>query len=191
MKNIALYALLIPLLVTMVGAPMMASARGGDDDRYESRDEFDDEDEDDDRNDREDDSSDDSTDDTLEIEADVFTDMTIVKVEPISGKKTIFRTDATTRTAVVDAVVARFAYTRAEVEAVLDFEIEDRASRAKDRTGITGTSNTGGNGSTTVSTSSTATSSMAVTEARLTELRTRVAELQRMLEQLIALLRGN
>ncbi|MCU0677958.1 MAG: hypothetical protein MUF19_00015 [Candidatus Pacebacteria bacterium] len=124
MKQTALFLLLIPLLVTMVGAPMVVSAKhGNDDDRYESRDEDDDEDNDD---------EDDSEDDSLEIEADIFTDTTIVKVE-INDRKTTFATEADTREEVIDAILAKFDLTEAEVEAVLELEVEDRASRPQDR----------------------------------------------------------
>ncbi len=130
-----------------IAAPMSASARhGDDDDRSESRDRDDDDDDrddddDDDRGrDRDDDDDDDdssSDDESLEVEADVFTDTTIVKVE-LNDRKTIFSTSADTREEVIDAVVARMNLTRAEVDAVLDFEIEDRASRAKDRKKLNG-----------------------------------------------------
>jgi hypothetical protein len=87
-------------------------------------------DDDDDDNGSEDDSS---RSNSLEAEADVFTDMTIVKVELPSGRKVIFETSADTRSEVLDEIVSRFDLTRDEVDAVLSLEIEDRASRARDR----------------------------------------------------------
>ncbi len=81
-----------------------------------------------------DDSSDDSRSSSssfFEAEADVFTDTTIIKVE-INDRKTTFETTADTGEEVIAEIVARFNVDRATVERVLDFEIEDRASRAKD-----------------------------------------------------------
>ncbi len=105
--------------------------RHGDDDDEDEEDE-DDRDEDEDRED--------NSNDGLEVEADVFTDTTIVKVELENGRKTVFDTDADTREEVVDEVAERFNLTEAEVDDVLNFEIEDRASRAKDRARINGES---------------------------------------------------
>lgn len=145
MKQISLFALMFIFVFTAVAAPMSAQARhGGDDDRSESRDrdddddDWDDDDDDDDRGrDRDDDDDEDWDDERLEVEADVFTDTTIVEVE-LNDRKTVFSTSADTRDEVIDAVVARMNLTRAEVDAVLDFEIEDRASRAKDRKNLNG-----------------------------------------------------
>ncbi len=123
-KQLPLYLLMIPLMFTLVAAPAVVSAKhGNDDDQYEDRD-------DDDRDEDEDD--DDSNEDSLEIEADIFTDTTIVKVE-INDKKTIFATEADTREEVIDAIVAKFDLTEAEVDAALELETEDRASRPQDR----------------------------------------------------------
>lgn len=139
-KQISIAALLFMFTVTAVAAPEYAFAKkGGDDDsdRYEYSDDYDDdEDEDDDRD--EDDDSDSRRE--LEVEADVYTDTTIVKVE-LSDRKTVFTTTADTRSEVVAAVVERFELTTSEVEAVLEFEVEDRASRASDRAKITGQNN--------------------------------------------------
>ena len=149
MKQVSLFALLFIFTFGVIAAPMSASARhGNDDDRSESRDRDDDDDDRDDEDDDDDDDrgrdrdddedeDDDSSDDMLEVEADVFTDTTIVKVE-LNDRKTIFSTSADTREEVIDAVVARMNLTRAEVDAALDFEIEDRASRAKDRKKLNG-----------------------------------------------------
>ncbi len=114
-----------------------------DDDDYDDSDDRDhhrhgdDDDEDEDDRDEDEDREDNSN-DGLEVEADVFTDTTIVKVELENGRKTVFDTDADTREEVVDEVAERFNLTEAEVDDVLNFEIEDRASRAKDRARING-----------------------------------------------------
>ncbi len=95
--------------------------------------------EDDDSRD-DDNSSDDTSDDSrssnsssssFQAEADVFFDTTIVEVE-INDKKTIFETSADTRGEVIDEIVSRYGVARTTVSAVLDFEIEDRASRVDD-----------------------------------------------------------
>jgi hypothetical protein len=139
-KQLPLYLLMIPLMFTLVAAPAVVSAKhGNDDDQYEDRDD-DDRDEDEDE-----DEDDDRSDDSLEIEADIFTDTTIVKVE-INDKKTIFATDADTREDVIDAIVAKFDLSEAEVDCGIDFDLseaevdaaleletEDRASRPQDR----------------------------------------------------------
>lgn len=78
----------------------------------------------------------------LEVEADVYTDMTIVKVElEDDGRKTVFSTTADTKAEVVDAVAAKFNLSKSEVEAALDFEIEDRASRTSERAKLSFTNN--------------------------------------------------
>ncbi len=116
-----------------------------DDDDYDDSDDRDhhrhgdDDDEDEDDRDEDEDREDNSN-DGLEVEADVFTDTTIVKVELENGRKSVFDTDADTREEVVDEVAERFNLTEAEVDDVLNFEIEDRASRAKDRARINGES---------------------------------------------------
>lgn len=79
------------------------------------------------------DTCDDNSNDELEVEADVFTDTTIVKVELPNGNKTVFETSATTSEDIIEVVADRFSsLTEAEVEDALDFEVEDRASRASD-----------------------------------------------------------
>lgn len=139
MKQTSIGLLLLAFIFTAVAVPSDAYAkRGGDDDdrvRVEFRlgDDSDDRDDDDDR--------DEDEDEDLEIEADVFTDTTIVKVELRNGKKTVFETDADTREEVIDVVVDKFDLTEAEVSAVLDFEIEDRASRTKERAKISDKNN--------------------------------------------------
>ncbi len=126
MKKIPLLALLLAFTAVSV-MPGYALAKNGNDDddiRIELRGGWHDDDEDEDE------------DDELEIEAHVYTDVTIVKVERDHSKKTIFSTSADTEAEVVDAVVAKFGFTEAEVEAVLDFEVEDRASRKDERAKI-------------------------------------------------------
>lgn len=126
MKQFSLAFLLFAFTLAMVTPDTAFAKRGGDDDdRYEYSDDFDD----------------DNSNDDLEVEADVFTDTTIVKVELENGRKTVFTTTADTRAEVVDVVADRFNLTEAEVEAVLDFEIEDRASRVKDRAKISDRNN--------------------------------------------------
>lgn len=159
--------LLLALLTIAMVVPTATYAKDGrdydDDSRiedYDDEDEDEDEDEDDDYDDSddrdhhrhgddddededdrdEDEDREDNSNDGLEVEADVFTDTTIVKVELENGRKTVFDTDADTREEVVDEVAERFNLTEAEVDDVLNFEIEDRASRAKDRARINGES---------------------------------------------------
>ncbi len=70
---------------------------------------------------------------TLSIEADVFTDVTVVRLE-INDTQFYFEADAVTREAVVLEITTRFPMlTSDDINAQLDFEIEDRASRPKDR----------------------------------------------------------
>lgn len=111
MKQMPFYLLVLPLMMTLIMAPAFAFAKGGHDD--------------------EDENDDDST-SALEIEADIFSDITIVKVEQ-NDKKTSFTTDADTRDEVVDAILARYDLSEADVEAALNLETEDRASRPQDR----------------------------------------------------------
>jgi hypothetical protein len=141
MKQFSLTFLLFAFVLGMVTVPDSALAkRGGDDDsdwsEYSIEDEDEDEDEDVDENEDEDESV-----DSLEVEADVYTDTTIVKVELRNNNKTVFTTEADTQAEVVDVVAARFDLTKAEVEAVLDFEIEDRASRTSERAKISNQNN--------------------------------------------------
>jgi hypothetical protein len=146
MKHIPSF-LLVALLITAVAIPPTEAfaKRGSDDSHQEDRTD------DNGRHGRHHDSLDDdsSSDDTrsdstsgiLEVEADVFTDITIVKVELPSGKKVVFETSADTEAEVVDAIVAKLNLSKTEVEAVLDFEIEDRASRTKERAKISNQAN--------------------------------------------------
>ncbi|MFM2339770.1 MAG: hypothetical protein RLZZ360_406 [Candidatus Parcubacteria bacterium] len=105
-----MYLLMLPLMVMLVLAPAVVSAR--EDDDWEERED-------------EDESS-------LEVEASVFTDTTIVKVE-VNDRKTIFATEADTKEEVVTVVSEKFKLTKEAVNAVLEFELEDRASRPQDR----------------------------------------------------------
>lgn len=68
-----------------------------------------------------------------EAEADVFRDTTSVKVELRNGQTLRFTTKATSRAGVVAEIVARTGATSAEVDAVLDFEVEDRSSRTSEQ----------------------------------------------------------
>ncbi|HEX9608704.1 MAG TPA: DUF5667 domain-containing protein [Candidatus Paceibacterota bacterium] len=69
---------------------------------------------------------------STEVEVNVFTNETIVKLE-LSDKKYIFVTDKTDKEDIIDEIVSRFDVTRGEVELVLNFEIEDRESRLGDK----------------------------------------------------------
>jgi hypothetical protein len=69
---------------------------------------------------------------TLAAEADVFNDVTVVKVE-INGKTYSFTTTATTRDEVVVEISQRYDISQELVANVLDFEIEERESRAGER----------------------------------------------------------
>lgn len=136
MKQFSVAFLLLAFVLGFVATPGNAYAKNGNDDddiRIELRggwDHDDDEDEDDD-DDRF------SSNKDLEVEANVYTDTTIVKVElEDEGRKTVFTTTADTRAEVVDVVADKFGLSEAEVEAVLDFEIEDRASRTNERAKI-------------------------------------------------------
>ncbi len=74
-----------------------------------------------------------STDVFLGIEADVFSDTTVVKVE-LNDQKFYFETTAQNREGVIVAIQERFAMlTTEQIEKALSFELEDRASRPKDR----------------------------------------------------------
>jgi len=81
---------------------------------------------------RSDDDDDDSDNSGFEAEADVFTDITVVKVE-IQDEKTTFTTDANTRATIVAEIVSRYpTLVAADVDAALKLEIEDRVSRPDD-----------------------------------------------------------
>lgn len=86
---------------------------------------------DDDDSDDSDDSDDDSDDGQMEIEADVFLDTTIVKVE-INDVKTYFETSADTRETIITAVAEQFNLSEELVADLIEIEFEDRASRPSD-----------------------------------------------------------
>lgn len=96
-----------------------------------------------DSDDSDDDSDDDNTSDpsvvrSLEIEADIFTNETVVKVE-LNDRKTTFTTDADTRAEIVAAILVKYPLlTSAQVEKALEIETEDRTSRIKDLTNLNG-----------------------------------------------------
>ncbi len=68
-----------------------------------------------------------------EIEADVFKNETVVKLE-INDRKFGFVTSAKTREAIVAEIVAKYDLKKETVEALLVLEVEDRESRADDKT---------------------------------------------------------
>ncbi len=73
-----------------------------------------------------------STESALEIEANVFTNETIVKVE-INDVKSTFTTTAKTRAAIAAEVLVKYpTLTSAQIEAALTIETEDRDSRPSD-----------------------------------------------------------
>lgn len=176
MKKISSFLLLSMFVGVLMFPPAEAFAkRGGDDDSsgHHGRHHSDDDDSYDDSDDDSSDDSDDSTDDSsssnlLEVEADVFTDTTIVKVELPTGRKVVFETTADTKAEVVDAVVAKLGLNKADVEAVIDFEIEDRASRVKERARVTGHATSTANNN--------------------ESLRAQIATLQQLIERLLAAL---
>lgn len=78
---------------------------------------------------------DDVSDDTglSELEADIFTNETVVEIE-IDGDKEIFVTEADTRSDIIDAILDEYpVLTRDEVDNALELEEEDRASRTSDK----------------------------------------------------------
>lgn len=116
----------------------------------------------------------------LEVEADVFTDVTIVKVELASGTKKVFETEATTSAAIVDEVVERYNLDEDDVEAVLEIEVENRASRTADRAIAYNPADCDDDNA--------QVGGMGTSTARDAELRARIAELQQMLQTLIRLM---
>ncbi len=68
------------------------------------------------------------------IEADVFTNETVIKVEYGTNKKFVFTNNAKTRVLVVEDIVKNFpTLTKTFVESKLDFQTEDRASKVEDK----------------------------------------------------------
>lgn len=122
-KNILIALVLVFAFIGFAG---IATAKDGSDDgkSYSSSDR---EIKDDDN----DDSSDDS-DSGLEIEADIFTNETVVKVE-INDSKETFTTTAKTRTEIVAEILAKYpSLTSTQIESALKIENEDRSSRQSD-----------------------------------------------------------
>lgn len=68
----------------------------------------------------------------LEIEVDVFFDITTIKVED-HGRKTYFETDLKDRAALIVLIAEKLELSPKDVEAVIMVEHEDRASRPDDR----------------------------------------------------------
>ncbi len=68
----------------------------------------------------------------VEIEADVFTDETVVKIE-LNDRQVVFVISARTREAIVEAIAREFGLHRTLVDERLRLETEDRASRPDDR----------------------------------------------------------
>lgn len=121
-------------------------------------------------------------DDRLEIDADVFSDKTVVRVELVNARDEVFTTSTTTRAGVVEAIAEKYrALTKVQIEEALDFEVEDRASRPRDLVVDSECKNW----------SKPATTTNMVNEAKLAELRARIVELQALLDQLVMLLRKN
>jgi hypothetical protein len=77
-------------------------------------------------------SSSDDSDEGLEIEAEIFSDGTIVKVE-VNDVKSTFTTTAKTEAEIAAEVLVKYpSLTSAEVDSALKIETEDRASRPSD-----------------------------------------------------------
>ncbi len=76
-----------------------------------------------------------STEPITHIEADIFTDRTIIKIEHRDAVR-FLETDATTTDGVIAFLVAETRLSTDEIIRILDIEAEDRASRPKDR-GVT------------------------------------------------------
>ncbi len=69
------------------------------------------------------------------IEVDVFTNQTVVKIEYGVDKKFVFTNNAKTKELVIEDIIKNFpTLTKSFIESRLDFEVEDRASRAEDST---------------------------------------------------------
>lgn len=70
---------------------------------------------------------------SFEIEADIFSDITTVKVE-INDRKNMFTTNSTTREAIIADILAKYPnLTQEQIDSVLKIETEDRASRPQDK----------------------------------------------------------
>lgn len=78
------------------------------------------------------DDSDDHDKSPLEIEAEIFTNETVVSIER-NDSKSVFAIEDTTRDGIIDAILERTDLTRQEVDDVLTITEEDRASRPSDK----------------------------------------------------------
>ena len=67
-----------------------------------------------------------------EIEATIYTNETVVKIE-LNDKKRVFTTEETDRDALVEEIADRYDLSEADVDDVLEIDEEDRASRASDK----------------------------------------------------------
>lgn len=92
----------------------------------------------DDKEDKESDKSDkvktntEDSNEALEIEADLFTDITIIKVEK-NGEKTVFSTKSKTIASIEADILAKFdTLSATEISSALEIEIENRASQPDD-----------------------------------------------------------
>jgi cytochrome b involved in lipid metabolism len=74
------------------------------------------------------------------IEVDVFTNETVVDIEA-NDKHFIYTTALTTQSEIVAEINAKYSIPTDKISAVLDFQIEDRASRPEDKT-VTSTAST-------------------------------------------------
>jgi hypothetical protein len=99
---------------------------------------------DDNSDDSDDDSNSTSSDDNrngFDAEADVFTDKTVVKVE-MNDTKTTFTTSSKIKDAVIADILAKFpSLSKAQVEAGLNFQIENQASESDDISNSTSSDN--------------------------------------------------
>lgn len=83
--------------------------------------------EDDEKGDR-DDRNDDKEGRDIEIEADVYTDITRVEVEIDDNIKETFETSARTETEIIAEIQAKYGFTEAQIKSGLDIDIEDKSS---------------------------------------------------------------
>jgi hypothetical protein len=99
---------------------------------------------DNDSNDDDDDNNDDdSCDDTglSELEADIFTNETVIQIE-LDGNKDVLVTEADTRAEIIDVILEEYeSLSEDEVDDLLEVETEDRASRASDKDWADGDNN--------------------------------------------------
>lgn len=67
-----------------------------------------------------------------EVEATIYTNETVVKVE-LNGDKNLFTTSKTTKSDLVNEIADRYDLDKDEVSDMIEIETEDRASRADDK----------------------------------------------------------